>query len=207
MKNLYKVLGVLPSASADEIKKAYRNLILRYHPDRGRTGDREKFLEVQNAFETLGRPEKREQYNHEFNKPFNKSAYNSNHLEEQQLHYRSGILEDMLNLFSSPLFPDFPFVKRQPALPLLEIELTPAESRRGGTLNVPFKIPAVCRSCNGSGYFGPQNCPFCKGEGRQFKQINLPVEIPQVRSPITETYLNLSNYGIPELLPVRFIVR
>jgi DnaJ-class molecular chaperone len=56
----YKVLGVSESATADEIKKAYRKAALKHHPDKG--GDEEKFKEISKAYETLSDPEKRKLY-------------------------------------------------------------------------------------------------------------------------------------------------
>jgi molecular chaperone DnaJ len=63
-KNLYSVLGVSKSASADEIKKAYRKLARKYHPDvnPGDTSAEEKFKEISAAFEVLSDPEKRALY-------------------------------------------------------------------------------------------------------------------------------------------------
>lgn len=63
-KDPYEVLGVSRTASAEEIKRAYRRLALRYHPDRNR-GDAsaaQKFKEVQAAYEILGDPDRRAQY-------------------------------------------------------------------------------------------------------------------------------------------------
>ena len=57
---LNKILGVSPSASQDEIKRAYRNLALQHHPDKGGSG--EKFKEVAEAYGVLSAPVTRQQY-------------------------------------------------------------------------------------------------------------------------------------------------
>ena len=64
-QNLYKVLGVSKTASEAEIKKAYRALAKKYHPDsnKGQAGAADKFKEVSAAFEVLGDKEKRKNYN------------------------------------------------------------------------------------------------------------------------------------------------
>lgn len=62
-KDFYEVLGLSKSASADEIKKAYRKLALEYHPDRNKSKDAgEKFKEVTKAYEVLSDPQKRQTY-------------------------------------------------------------------------------------------------------------------------------------------------
>ncbi|MDB9315678.1 DnaJ C-terminal domain-containing protein [Spirulina sp. CS-785/01] len=63
-KDYYSILGVSKSASADEIKKAFRKLALKYHPDRN-PGDKQaetRFKEVSEAYEVLSDPEKRKKY-------------------------------------------------------------------------------------------------------------------------------------------------
>lgn len=60
MKDFYSTLGVNSGASADEIKRAYREKAMKHHPDRG--GDAGTFQKIQEAYDTLGDAQKRQQY-------------------------------------------------------------------------------------------------------------------------------------------------
>jgi molecular chaperone DnaJ len=60
-KDYYKILGVEKSASQDEIKQAFRKLAQQYHPDKA-GGDEAKFKEINEAYQVLGKEEKRKQY-------------------------------------------------------------------------------------------------------------------------------------------------
>src|ERR1700754_3591137 len=64
-RDYYDILGVAKGADADEIKKAYRKMAIKYHPDKNE-GDKdaeEKFKEAAEAYEVLSNPEKRQRYN------------------------------------------------------------------------------------------------------------------------------------------------
>jgi len=60
MKDYYKILGVSEDSSPDEIKKAFRKLAVKHHPDRG--GDEKKFKEANEAYDTLKNADKKQEY-------------------------------------------------------------------------------------------------------------------------------------------------
>jgi DnaJ-class molecular chaperone len=62
MKDYYKILGVEKNANSDQIKRAYRSLALKYHPDRGEEASEEKFKEINEAYQVLGDEAKKRQY-------------------------------------------------------------------------------------------------------------------------------------------------
>jgi curved DNA-binding protein CbpA len=68
VENLYAILGVAPNASDDEIKKVYRALAMRYHPDRNQAvGAEARFKAVTKAYEVLSDSVKRAEYNQSVN--------------------------------------------------------------------------------------------------------------------------------------------
>ncbi|MBO6971196.1 MAG: DnaJ domain-containing protein [Prochlorococcus marinus CUG1431] len=72
-KNLYEELGLKKNATKSEIKSSYRSLVKQHHPDAG--GEKERFLAIQNAWETLNDPIKKEQYDR--NSFSSNSSFNS----------------------------------------------------------------------------------------------------------------------------------
>ena len=90
MEDYYEILGVAKGASADEIKKAYRNLAFKYHPDRNQ-GDKvaeEKFKRISEAYTVLGDEKKRADYDRygssEFANSYSQNAYTNNGYNQSQ---------------------------------------------------------------------------------------------------------------------------
>ena len=75
--NYYQILGVDENASQDDIKKAYKKLAMKHHPDRG--GDNKKFQEISQAYDTIGDDNKRARYNSELNGMNNPFSNHSGH--------------------------------------------------------------------------------------------------------------------------------
>lgn len=84
MSNYYEILGIDKNASIDEIKKAYRNLTLKYHPDRNPNEDaKDKIRLINEAYETLGDNEKKINYDNQLNGINNNNNYiNVNEINE-----------------------------------------------------------------------------------------------------------------------------
>ncbi len=68
MENLYNTLGIAPNASTDDIKKRYRSLAMRFHPDRNSDANAEvRFNAIQQAYEVLSDVKRRADYDQQFN--------------------------------------------------------------------------------------------------------------------------------------------
>ncbi|WP_315076463.1 DnaJ domain-containing protein [uncultured Clostridium sp.] len=80
MKNYYKILGVSESANKDEIKKAFRNLAKKYHPDKNKDNPDaiEMFQQINEAYEILSNESSREEYDKKLNKQNSNSQKNEN---------------------------------------------------------------------------------------------------------------------------------
>ncbi len=89
MSNYYEILGVSKNATADEIKKAYRTLAFKYHPDRnqGNAEAEEKFKQISAAYDVLGDEAKRRQYDMGYSTDSYSSAGQSQHQYQRQYQY------------------------------------------------------------------------------------------------------------------------
>lgn len=95
MKDYYQVLGVGPKASATEIKHAYRELAMQYHPDRNRENpeSEERLKAVNEAYHILGNEQKRRYYDVQMHQPLNRAVFDDTVADDAMF--------DMLWKFSS----------------------------------------------------------------------------------------------------------
>lgn len=155
MKNYYKILEVQENASEEDIKKNYRNLSKKYHPDVNPDGA-ERFTEINEAYEVLKDKSKREQYDFSLKNP-NHGAFS---------------IEDLIKRSFGGDFNfggDFGF-RRQNQAPdqIIKLEISPIESYRGVEKTFFYNHKKMCDPCSGSGG-DKETCPTCNGTGQAFK--------------------------------------
>lgn len=128
--DFYKILNVKKEASQEDIKKAYRKLAMKYHPDRNQNDKKseEKFKEIQKAYDTLGDPQKRAEYD------LLNSYKNFNNKKTQQ--YESNT-EDFFKEKFSDIFDDHfsSFFRQREYIQQIELPVTFWEAIKGVTKN------------------------------------------------------------------------
>src|SRR5688500_15656693 len=175
-RDYYEVLSVSRTASEEEVKKAYRRLAMKYHPDRN-GGDAEaeqKFRECAEAYEVLGDAHKRQRYDQFGHEGVRGQAHDFQHV-------------DVSDIFS--MFEDiFGFAgaggmggrarrgtvgggRRAAAGMDLEtqVELSLEEVASGVDKTLEFQRQEICKTCSGQGVkpgAKPKSCPTCNGQGR-----------------------------------------
>jgi curved DNA-binding protein len=193
-QDYYEVLGVPRAATADDIKKAYRKLARKYHPDvnPGDSTAEEKFKDIGEAYAVLSEPEKRQRYDQlgenwkagtDFTPP---PGWEGGRVD----------VGDLGDLFgagrSSGGFSDFfealfgarggrrtgaGFAMRGQDVEAA-IELSLEEAHHGATRAIMLQTTAMCPTCSGSGVQEKQPCATCRGTGVVMRPITLDVTIP-----------------------------
>jgi len=170
MKSLYDTLGIPKNASADEIKKAYRKLARKHHPDAnpGDTDAEERFKEVQQAYDVLSDPEKRKQYDRFGTQNGRPGGAGPN----VNFDFDLGDLGDIFGgLFGGGAGAARGRASRQPLRGNdveAQVHLSFEDSLRGVEAKVPVEMLAACRECGGTGArpgTAPVICPECNGRG------------------------------------------
>jgi molecular chaperone DnaJ len=151
-RDYYEVLGVAKTASDDEIKKAYRKLAMKYHPDRNPDNPEaeEKFKEASEAYEVLSDSEKRSMYDRMGHQAFEGGMGGGGG-------FGGGFsAEDIFSQFGDIFGGAFGGGRQQ-------------QRARRGSETITFTAPAPCDACDGKGSKNPndvETCPTCHGAGQ-----------------------------------------
>ncbi len=150
-KDYYEILGIDKNATQEDIKKAYRNLAKKYHPDVNKDkSSSEKFKEINEAFSVLsdeGKKHKYDQYG---------TAEPSQNFE--------GF--DMNDIFSNFGFGDIFGEKEENYDVKYEISATLEDVFNGASKKINVRVPDNCDHCKGRGGTNVIKCHKCNGTGR-----------------------------------------
>lgn len=175
-RDYYEVLGVARDAGEDEIKKAYRKLALKYHPDKN-PGDKtaeESFKELGQAYEVLSEPEKRAAYDRYGHAAFDPRARAS--AAGSGFHDPFDIFREVFGGSGGSIFETFFGGERQdPSRPQrgqdlrYDLEITLEEAARGCERDISLRRLEPCEACSGSGGESGsrlKTCATCGGHGQ-----------------------------------------
>jgi DnaJ-class molecular chaperone len=201
-QDYYEVLGVARTASAEEIKKAYRKLALKWHPDRHKGAAQaqaeERFKHISEAYEVLSDAETRAKYDRfgehwkhgqEFTPPPGAGGARRMSPEEfaQMFGGASGGFSDF---FTSMFGEDFQRssgrgarrhqrFRTRGADVQAELPLSVSEALAGGRRSFELPTTAPCPRCGGVGFVGEHVCPACVGVGQVHGRKTVEVSIPR----------------------------
>jgi molecular chaperone DnaJ len=170
-QDFYELLGVARSASADDIKKAYRKLAMQHHPDRnhGNKDAEKKFKDLSHAYDVLKDPDKRAAYDRYGPAAFDGSQGGPGGFQGGQGFDFGSVFGDIFeDMFGGGRGRGGRADTRGQDLRFnLEITLEQAHAGTEATVRVPSSV--ACEPCQGSGAepgSKPQQCPTCHGRGR-----------------------------------------
>jgi DnaJ-class molecular chaperone len=178
-RDYYETLEVPRGATEEEIRKAYRKLARKYHPDVNRNDKsaEEKFKEIGEAYQVLSDSEKRRRYDQlganwkagtDFTPPPGSGA-GANFGDFADMFGSGGRSNGFSDFFES-IFGRHggdreSSFKRRGRSVQAEIILTLEEAHRGGVRSISFQATEVCPECHGSGQKDGKTCPKCDGAG------------------------------------------
>jgi molecular chaperone DnaJ len=174
-RDYYEILGIGKGASADEIKKAFRQAAVEHHPDRG--GDEAKFKELNEAYEVLKDPEKRKRYDQFGHAGVGGNSggggyegFNGYGGQGQNINFDFGDL-GLGDIFGS-FFGGGQTTNRQPNRGRdveARVEVSFAQAVFGTEVTIGLNLEDTCEHCKGTTAepgFGLKTCPTCDGKGQ-----------------------------------------
>ena len=170
-RDYYEILGVARTASVEEIKKAYRRLALRYHPDRN-PGDKEaeeKFKEAAEAYEVLKDPEKRQLYDMYGHQGVSNSGFSGFSQTEDIFSAFNDLFEDFFGFSTGRRRGRSDLGPERGADLRYDLTISFMEAAKGTEKEIEIQRLETCPKCSGTGA-APGNqvvtCPTCNGRGQ-----------------------------------------
>jgi DnaJ-class molecular chaperone len=166
MRDYYEVLGVSPDAGAEEIKRAYRQLARRYHPDISGDDRGAVFKELTRAYEVLRDPNRRRRHDATLSRP-GKNWF----ADEVAIDFPSvsSVLDRMQDAF---------FTADPPVTMSAQMILTPREAFDGVTIPLDVPLRCTCPRCGGRGEVWNEWCATCAGVGEVSAAHSMHVRVP-----------------------------
>jgi DnaJ-class molecular chaperone len=170
MRDYYQILGVPKDAGADEIKRAYRRLARRYHPDISGDERPGAFLEVAEAYDVLRDPATRLRYDRvRRGSPSGRVGHATWFDDEIAIDFPSigSVLDRIQGAFFGP----------EPDSSLLSAEILLSAHEAFTGITVPLEVPlrCTCPGCGGRGEIWTEWCPACHGSGEAL--VSHPVNL------------------------------
>ncbi len=166
-RDYYEVLGLKRDATADDIKRSYRQMALKFHPDKN-PGDEEaerRFKEAAEAYEVLSDAEKRQRYDRYGHAGVDGGVHDFRSAED--------IMSAFGEIFGGDLFGGMFGSRRRGPRPgqdlLMKLEIELQEAARGATKPIDIARQEICDDCGGSGArkgTSPVTCDYCRGQGQ-----------------------------------------
>ncbi len=181
-RDYYEILGIAKSATLEEIKKAYRESALRYHPDRVPEGEKkeaeEKFKEISEAYAILSDPQKRalyDQYGHSgidqkysSEDIFKEANFSDVFQDLSDFGFGEGLFDQIFGDVGVDLFGRRKKGQRRNYDLEVTVEMTLEEAAKGVEKEITVPRHASCEACSGTGAAPgtkKSTCPLCRGAG------------------------------------------
>jgi DnaJ-class molecular chaperone len=194
-RDYYQILGLTKSASAEDIKKAYRRLARQYHPDL-HTGARKaemekKFKELNEAHEILSDPDKRKKYD-QYGAQWEQAEAFERARQEARTRARATGAEAEFTFGGGEglgdIFETF-FASRRTRGPTrgvgvpgddleTDVEITLRDALTGTTKRITLTQRTGCSTCGGNGTVKGRPCPSCLGSGQRLESRQIDVKVP-----------------------------
>jgi DnaJ-class molecular chaperone len=160
-KNYYEILGIAKDAPEAEIKRTYKKLAIKWHPDKNPENKEEsekKFKEISEAYQILSDPQKREIYDN-----YGEEGLKNDHDGDGN---NFGSPDDIFKMFfGNQHFNMNQNNRKKTSNKIINIPVNLKEFYNGSKKRITLKIKNICNKCNGYGGMNLKNCISCNGKG------------------------------------------